>query len=276
MSANTERDYVLGTHDEEIDRLGLQHRVWQPMAHAAWQRAGIAAGARVLDVGAGPGYATIDLAELVGSAGEVVAIERSSRFARIGADVCRERGFAHVRFLELDLMTDPLPVRGFDAAWIRWVASFVSSPERLVRQLADAVRPGGCLIFHEYIDYGTFRLVPSRTRFEEFVQQVMASWREAGGEPNVAELLPALLAASGCQLRSLTPLVYAVRPQDAMWRWPAVFLDVNLKRMLELDRVDQEWASQVRQEFTRAEANSETIMITPMVLEILATVTPNR
>ncbi len=28
--STTDRDYVLGTHDEELERLGLQHRVWRP------------------------------------------------------------------------------------------------------------------------------------------------------------------------------------------------------------------------------------------------------
>jgi hypothetical protein len=49
----TERDYVLGTHDEEIARLGLQHRVWRPVVLECWQKAGITVGSRELDVGAG-------------------------------------------------------------------------------------------------------------------------------------------------------------------------------------------------------------------------------
>src|SRR5437867_13080004 len=77
-----ERDYVLGTHDEELARLGLQHRVWRPVVLDCWQRAGITVGKRVLDVGAGPGYATVDLAEIVGPPGEVVALERSNKFVR--------------------------------------------------------------------------------------------------------------------------------------------------------------------------------------------------
>ena len=54
----TERDYVLGTHDEEIARLGLQHRVWRPTVLECWQRAGISRGNKVVDVGAGPGFAS--------------------------------------------------------------------------------------------------------------------------------------------------------------------------------------------------------------------------
>ena len=62
-----ERDYVLGTHEQELARLGLQHRAWRPVALDCWQRAGITVGKRVLDVGAGPGYAAVDLAEIVGA-----------------------------------------------------------------------------------------------------------------------------------------------------------------------------------------------------------------
>ena len=64
-----EKDYVLGTHDEEIARLGLQHRVWRPRVLDAWRRAGFTLGQTILDVGCGPGHATLDLAEIVGPRG---------------------------------------------------------------------------------------------------------------------------------------------------------------------------------------------------------------
>ena len=68
MTEKAENDYVLGTNDEELDRLGLQHRVWRPVVTECWQRVGITHGWRVIDVGAGPGYATADLGEIVGPA----------------------------------------------------------------------------------------------------------------------------------------------------------------------------------------------------------------
>ena len=55
MSHSKERDYVLGTHDEELERLGVQHRAWRPVVLDCWKNAGIEPGSRVLDVGAGPG-----------------------------------------------------------------------------------------------------------------------------------------------------------------------------------------------------------------------------
>jgi len=49
-----DKDYILGTHDEKIVRLGLQHRVWRPRALEAWRRAGFTLGQTLLDIGCGP------------------------------------------------------------------------------------------------------------------------------------------------------------------------------------------------------------------------------
>ncbi len=265
-----ERDYVLGTNDEELQRLGLQHRVWRSTALNCWQQAGITVGSRVLDVGAGPGYATVDLAEIVGSTGIVVAVERSANFLRAAKHTCQDRGFLLVHFHELDLMADPPPGHDYDAAWIRWVASFLPSPATLVEKLASVVRPGGVVVFHEYADYSTWRLAPRNELVEEFVQHVMGCWRATGGEPDIALALPTVLARFGFEVRSAIPRVFCVRPHDHVWRWPSSFLDINLKRLVELGRVDEEWTASVRREIDMAESEPSTWMITSMVLEIVA------
>ena len=136
-----EADYVLGTHDEEVARLGLQHRVWRSVVTDCWRRVGITHGWRVLDAGAGPGYATADLAEIVGPAGAVLAVERSARFLQVARARCQSLGLTNVEFCEADLTEHTLGDLHFDAAWCRWVASFVSSPEKLIKSIAGALRP---------------------------------------------------------------------------------------------------------------------------------------
>src|ERR1051326_993247 len=98
----TERDYVLGTHEEELARLGLQHRIWRRVALECWQRAGITLGSRVLDCGAGPGYAATDLAEIVSPSGKVVAVERSSNFVRALEERRQSNGLTNIEVHELD------------------------------------------------------------------------------------------------------------------------------------------------------------------------------
>jgi ubiquinone/menaquinone biosynthesis C-methylase UbiE len=265
-----ERSYVLGTHDEELERLGLQHRVWRPTVLECWRRAGIGPGSKVLDVGAGPGFAAADLAQIVGPAGRVVAVERSARFVTAGRAMLAGLGCANVEYHELDLMTDALPAGGMDAAWCRWVACFVSSPAVLLDKIAAVVRPGGVAIFHEYIHYDTLRIAPGGPRMREFVRHVDQSWREAGGEPNVAPLVVALLQERGFSIRDTLPRVFCARPGDELWQWPATFIDIHLRHQLELGRIDAAWAEAVRAEFADAEMHAATRLTTPMVLEIVA------
>ncbi len=268
--ADTDADYVLGTHDEEVARLGLQHRVWRPIATDCWRRAGITAGSRVIDAGAGPGYATMDLAEIVGPAGEILAVERSARFLEIARKACLARGLSQVRFREADLMDEPFGPLNFDYAWCRWVASFVASPEKLLNNIARALRPGGIAIFQEYSHYETFQLAPRRPAVESFAEEVMKSWRAAGGEPNVALAFPKLLRAAGLEVVEVHPRVLTVSPQSYVWQWPASFIESNLARLRELGRVTEEWCDSVRREFKAAENDPTTMLTTPLFLEIIA------
>ncbi len=252
---NKERDYVLGTHDEELARLGLQHRVWRPVVLDCWKKAGITVGGRVLDVGAGPGYATVDLAEIVGPAGEVVALERST---------------TNVRIHELDLMTDDLPKGDYDFSWCRWVLSFVSNPSLLIKKLGAIMRKDGMSIFHEYGHYETWRFFPRIPSQEKFREHVIATWRESGGEPDGASGLSELLSENDFVIRSATPHIFCIRPTDYMWQWPAQFIEVYLPRLQEMDRIDQSFADKVRGDLADAEASPNSLMVTPLVLEIIA------
>ena len=266
----TDRDYVLGTHEEELARLGLQHRVWRPVVLNCWQRAGITVGKRVLDVGAGPGYAAVDLAEIVGATGEVVALERSQNFVRAMEEACRARSLTNVKIHELDLMAGELPRGNYDFSWCRWVMSFVSDPAMLIRKLGDVMPKGSVAIFHEYGHYETWHFFPRLPNQERFREHVIETWRESGGEPDGAVPLATLLPANGFTIRSARPHLFCARPTDYMWQWPATFIEIYLPRLIEMGRINEEFADQVRDELAKAEKNQNAIMITPLVLEIIA------
>lgn len=269
-SVTTDREYILGTREQETLRLGIQHDAWAPIARQCWERAGVATGDRIIDLGAGPGFAAFDLAEIVGERGHVTAIERSARFIKAGQALAAGRGIRNVDFVEMDLMTDAAPAGLYDASWCRWVASFVESPAALVDTVAATVRPGGVAMFHEYVDYASWRFSPSLPRVEEYITLVMRNWRDAGGEPDVATSIPPLLMQHGFTIEHAEPRAFCVRPGDRLWTWISTFIGSNLGRLVELKVCDQAWAQAVRREFIAAEADPSTLMITPMVLEIIA------
>jgi SAM-dependent methyltransferase len=268
-----DRDYVLGTHDDEIARLGLQHRAWRPRALDAWQRAGFTIGQTLLDIGCGPGHASVDLAEIVGPSGRVVAIDRSRRFLDALEDTRRRRGLDHLATHELDLDEAELPkvtAGGADGAWVRWVFAFVKRPRDLLTRLSGALRPGGVLVLHEYFDYSTWRMAPRSPELEEFVQVVMESWRTNGGEPDIGLELPRWLAELGFETKSLRPLIEIVPATNFLWHWPTSFIHVSLARLVNLGHLSQERAEAIAQAIAACEAAPHTLMITPAVLEIIA------
>jgi SAM-dependent methyltransferase len=267
---DVDRDYVLGTHNEELARLGLQHRVWRPVVLDCWQRAGITVGKRVLDVGAGPGYATVDLAEIVGATGEVVALERSENFVRAMEQTCRARSLANVKIHQADLMTDELPKGDYDFSWCRWVMSFVNDPALLIRKLGGVMRKGAVAIFHEYGHYETWHFFPRLANQERFREHVIATWRESGGEPDGAVALATLLPENSFTIRSARPHLFCVRPEDYIWQWPATFIEIYLPRLIEMGRINQGFADKVRADLAKAEKDPNALMITPLVLEIVA------
>jgi len=265
-----ERDYVLGTHDEEIQRLGLQHRVWRPRALAAWQAAGFTVGQTLLDLGCGPGYAALDLAEIVGPGGRVIALDRSRRFLDALDATARQRGLAHLETVEVDLEQGELPAVKADGAWGRWVLAFLRHPRELLARVRESLRPGGALVLHEYLHYRTWRMAPRCAELEEFVERVVESWHATGGEPDVGLDLPHWLETLDFEIRHLRPVVEMVGPSDFVWQWPHAFLDVGLRRLVDLGYVDAERARQMGQAIAAAAARPHARMVLPMAIEIVA------
>jgi SAM-dependent methyltransferase len=269
-----DRDYVLGTHDQEIERLGLQHRVWRPRTADAWQRAGFTVGQTLLDIGCGPGYATLDLADIVGPTGRVVAVDRSRRFLDHLEAAQRRRGIEHIETVEMDLddarLSDHLPTNA-DGAWGRWVFAFVQDPRALLARVAGALRPGGKLVIYEYFDYSTWRLAPRSPALELFVEKVTEAWRATGGEVEIGLSIPRWLGELGFEIESTRPLIDMVGPDSYVWQWPKAFIDIGVDRMLELGSLTEEEGARARGAITEAEGKPGSLMITPGVIEIIAT-----
>jgi hypothetical protein len=140
----------------------------------------------------------------------------------------------------------------------------------LIKKTGGVMPRGGVAIFHEYGHYETWRFLPRLPMHERFREQVITTWRESGGEPDGALQLPGLLTENGFVIRSAMPHIFCLRPGDYMWQWPVTFIETYLQRLIEMGRIDQTFAEQVRTALTSAEKNPNVRMLTPLVLEIIA------
>jgi ubiquinone/menaquinone biosynthesis C-methylase UbiE len=227
-----DKTYVIGTHDAEIERLGVQHRVWRSSVLDVWRLGGITDGMTVIDAGAGPGHAALDLAEIVGPTGRVIAIERSRRFLDALEARAAARGLRNIETVEADLAAVDWTRFAADRLWCRWVLAFVPDAASVVRGMARAVKPGGALLFHEYYDYAAWKLSPRSAAFENYVARIIARWRATGSEPDIALDLPPLLEAIGLRVESIRPVVFAATMDGDAARWPMGFAREYLPSMI--------------------------------------------
>ena len=72
--------YILGTELQELHRLGYQHQIWSSEARKAWDTAEFSYGQRLLDLGCGPGFCTVEMAYLVGEEGSVLGVDKSQAY----------------------------------------------------------------------------------------------------------------------------------------------------------------------------------------------------
>src|SRR5580700_4512808 len=107
-------DYVLGHTDSEQLRLIRQARVLAPATKHFLRSAGIVSGMRVLDIGCGMGDVTMLVAQLVGPAGRVVAIDADQASIETARKRASAVGCDNAAFHDADIsrFTDATP---FDA-----------------------------------------------------------------------------------------------------------------------------------------------------------------
>lgn len=270
MSAATEKEYLLGTQDDELVRLGLQHRIWSAQAFALWERAGFGAAARLLDLGCGPGYATLDLASLVGPRGHVLAIDESPRFVRRVQAVAQALGMANIEAREGDATRLDLPEDSLDGAYIRWVLCFLKEPEKAVAGVARALRAGGRVAISDYFNYHTMSLAPRGPALNRVLEAVVKSWNDSGGDLDIAARLPQILADAGLRVREIQPIVRVARPGSSLWQWPTTFFHGYVPKLVQMGYLTPNEQEAFEREWREWSANPNAFFSTPPVYDIIA------
>jgi ubiquinone/menaquinone biosynthesis C-methylase UbiE len=265
-----EREYLLGTDEAELRRLGFQHQVWVAEAATGWDRAGFGPGQHLLDVGCGPGYATLDLARLVGPGGRVTGVDVSARFvAHLHAEIA-SHGLAHVSAEVQDVERLDLPAEHFDGAFARWVLCFVSRPAEVVAGVARALRPGAMWVIQDYSRYMGLHYAPRSPAFEKAFDAVHRWWKDGGGDPDVGTVLPSLLLAGGFEVAEIRPIVRIARPGSGLWQWPRPFFDHFLRVLVEGGYLTDDDRGAFEAQWEDRNRDPAAYFCTPPMVEILA------
>lgn len=251
-SVEDTREYPLRPQDDdELGRLGLQHRVWKAETDRVIGHAGFRAGDRLADLGCGPGYLAADLARMVGPEGHVLAVDSSELFVDHVRSVAQHEHLPWIDTRAADLSDLALEDESLDGAVLRWVLMFVPEPEVLVAGITRALRSGGRIVVMDYFRFRSSALWPDGHYFGKVYDAVQALIESRGGDPDIGERVPAMLDAAGCDVVELMPILRIGRPGSALWDWMeatgrnhGLLVEEGLLTASDLDGYHREWSAQ--------------------------------
>ena len=198
-----------------------------PIVHAWLQRATAAMlsearlrpGARVLDLAAGAGDQTIDIARAVGPAGHVLASDISPKILDFARARIEAAGLTSVRFAVADAQQPLYAQAPFDAVMCRLGLMFCMNPAAALAAAAKVLRPGGrfvALVFGDPANNPCITTMMKVARKHRGLSDGVAPYAEGGLFSLAAPgRLAGLLTAAGYDEVAVEPLAAPFQLPDA-------------------------------------------------------------
>lgn len=237
--------YVHG-HHESVMR---SHR-WRTAANSAGHLLPhLREGMRLLDLGAGAGTITADLADAVAPGG-VVATEVSAAVLSTTRQAVADR--SNVTLEVADAHALPFADGSFDVTHAHQVLQHLDDPVRALREMARVTRPGG-LVAARDADYAAMAWHPESPGLDRWREVYRLTARAAGGEPDAGRRLLAWSRAAGLTDVEVGAETWCfARAEDRRWwgrTWAARAVTSTFAEEAraqgfgadELDRISQAW-----------------------------------
>ena len=260
--------YVLGNFANEVERLGFQHQLLADGFHALWQRGGIIAGEHVIDAGCGPGFASLELAKIVGDAGKVTAMDFTPKYLNYLRTQVAEEAIKNISLIEGDLHNIPLPEASCDAIFVKFVLLFIPDLHVVLSEFKRVLRPGGRLLISDYGRSGRF--APLNTPLNDYLDFLVKHY-EGRSNIEVGLALPPALVAQGFQLTTIDPEVRIGRLGDRVWQWTEMFIKSSLTQLVTDGDLSKAKADHYRTELARLATDPAACYCSPLVLHFVAT-----
>lgn len=213
-------DYTLKLSDAEVARYQFMAEAAESLERDLWVAAGAVPGARIADVGCGPGAVAVRLAALAAPDGGVWAVDRDDDALAVARELAARTG-VRVETRKAVANATGLPAGGFDLVMMRHVLAHNGGAEQeIVDHLATLAAPGGSVYLCD-IDGTSFKfrgfvdpaISDLHERYEEF-------HRKRGNDLKIGTRLDELLAAAGLEVAAFRGHVEVLTPPPGM-RGPA-------------------------------------------------------
>ncbi len=260
--------YILGTHKDEMYRLGLQHQVWSSEARQGWKIAEFGPGQTILDLGCGPGFCTTELGYIVGKLGKVIGVDKS----QIYTEYLQHQ--ADIQGLNIDVMHsdfDDMQLKSqLDGVYCRWALAWIDNPEEIIQKVVDSMAPGAVFVAQEYFDWSTLQTEPYKENLAKAIKATLDNFRTPPGFIDIGRRLPALFYEAGLEVISTRPMSKIGVPDDLTWEWPSSFFRIFFAKLEEDGVLDKVLHEKAIDELDELEHTEGACIFTPQMIEVVA------
>ncbi|AXL11369.1 class I SAM-dependent methyltransferase [Microbacterium foliorum] len=201
---------------------------------AEYLRPHLVSGARLLDVGAGPGSITVDFAGVVG---HVTATEIDENALSLSHALATSRGLTNLDFRVEDVHSLSFADDSFDIVHAHQVLQHVGDPVQALREMRRVTVPGGVVAARD-ADYAGFAWFPMLPELDTWLDLYRRAARANGGEPDAGRRLLAWARAAGFDDVTATGSAWTyATPEDRAW-WGGMWADRILESALARQLVD--------------------------------------
>lgn len=145
MNETYYRDHWCRIEPERFERY-LEMFAWSEASRPLLEPAGITTGEKVVDLGCGPGFTALELANRVGATGHVHGVELNADFVAYGQSAAKARGLENsVTFHQVCDHKLPIADQSIDCVVAKNVFTYVDDPLLSCSECYRILRPGGRL-----------------------------------------------------------------------------------------------------------------------------------
>lgn len=246
------KDYFIGVHQKEVERLRRQHLAWQPATQQLIKTANLPACKNILDLGCGPGFTTFELADACPNA-HITALDKATLYQKYLQARIAQKQASNITPLQADILDLAQQDKLYDGAFCRWVLAFlIADLPAILASIYQKLAPGGVFAAMEYLTLDSFTSAPPNKNFDAHTQAWKVFYLKNHGDANIGTYLPQLLTDAGFVIESINCVGGMAPVQHRWWYWwkdafhdfAPIFVEQGLMTQADFDGLAAYWKEQ--------------------------------